>query len=66
MFAGGKAVSSGFRKEFERMARERKVPVLFAEDSVAASPVDGLHYSAADHGPRETHSPVDHREGIMK
>lgn len=49
MFAGGREVSSGFRREFARMGKERNVPVLFAEDVVAASPVDGLHYSAADH-----------------
>lgn len=49
MFAGGKAVSLGMRREFARMGRDRNVPVLFAEDVLAVDPIDGIHYSAASH-----------------
>ncbi len=49
MFAGGKAISLGFRGEFARMARERNVPILYAEDVLTVAPEDGIHYSAAGH-----------------
>lgn len=49
MFAGGKEKSLGLRREFERLAKERSVPVLFAADVLKADPKDGIHYSAASH-----------------
>jgi lysophospholipase L1-like esterase len=49
MFTGAKAKSAHFHREFARMAGERNVPLLFAEDVLAVDPADGIHYSAAGH-----------------
>lgn len=49
LFAGGRERSFGLRREFARVAKERNVPALFAEDVLVVDPVDGIHYSADAH-----------------
>jgi lysophospholipase L1-like esterase len=45
MFTGGAATSAGLAAEFRRLAAERGIPVLAAEDFLASSPLDGIHLS---------------------
>jgi len=46
MFKGGADKSANFRKEFERMGKQKNIDILFVEDVASSSPVDGIHLSA--------------------
>jgi lysophospholipase L1-like esterase len=49
MFRGGRDKSIRFKDEFGRMGVERDVPVMFMQDIVSVSPVDGIHLSLEGH-----------------
>jgi len=49
MFRGGREKSMRFKDEFGRMGAERGVPVMFMQDIVGVSPIDGIHLSADGH-----------------
>jgi len=49
MFRGGAETSRGLHAEFERMGRERGLPVFFVDEVAASSPVDGIHLSQSAH-----------------
>lgn len=49
MFAGGEAVSKGFRQAFTAGAKNRNLDVLFVEDVASSHPSDGIHFDADAH-----------------
>lgn len=49
MFRGGAETSRMLHAEFERMGRERSLPVFFVDEVAASSPTDGIHLSQAAH-----------------
>lgn len=49
MFKGGVETSRRLRAEFERMGKERGLPMFYVEDVATSSPVDGIHLSQEAH-----------------
>ena len=48
-FAGGREKSLRLKEQFARMGAEKRVPLVYAEDYVRSSEIDGIHLEREAH-----------------